>query len=111
MRGDFVHAGGAMWHPRCHMKFYPRAKAGLVKKRNDNYWLLPKFRENISQETNDQNVEHVFLWQYFNFPFSFPHIERTWNKKLACVEEAMTFPPELTQRLIAGNRKKHAHPT
>jgi hypothetical protein len=40
MRGDFVHAGGALWYPRCHMKFYPRVDAGLVKKRDDTTWLF-----------------------------------------------------------------------
>jgi hypothetical protein len=100
MRGDFLHAGGAMWHLRCHMKFYPRPEAGLVHKRDDNYWLLPKFRENILQDTNDKNVENVFLWQHYNFPFGFPIIERTWNQKLACVEEVVTFPPEFTHRPV-----------
>jgi hypothetical protein len=105
MRGDFVYAGGALWHPRCHMKFYPRIKAGLVRQRDDNYWLLPKFRTDISEESDDKNVEHVFLWQYYTFPFAFPHTKRAFNVRRNCVEEVLTYPPELTRRLMRGKSK------
>ena len=106
MRGDFVHAGGAMWHPRCHMKFFPRTSAGLVWGRNDNYWLLPNFKQDISEETTTSTVEQVFLWQHYNFPFAFPKCERTFNTKLNVVEELVMFPPELTQRLLGSQKGK-----
>ena len=106
IRGDFVHAGGAMWHPRCHMKFFPRTSAGLVWGRNDNYWLLPNFKQDISQETTASTVEQVFLWQHYNFPFAFPKTERTVNTKLNVVEEFVTFPPELTHRLLGSQKGK-----
>ena len=102
MRGDFVHAGGAMWYPRCHMKFYPRLGAGSVKKRDDNYWLLPNFKPDISEETSVKDIEHVFLWQHYNFPFAYPHSVRTYNVKQACVDDIVTFPPELTNHLLEG---------
>ena len=44
MRGDFVHAGGTKWHPRCHMKFYPLTEAGSVFDSEHNYWQLPHFK-------------------------------------------------------------------
>jgi hypothetical protein len=45
MRGDFVHAGGTMWHPRCHMKFYPKKEAGCVQLSQQHYALAaPKFQ-------------------------------------------------------------------
>ena len=104
MRGDFVHAGGALWHPRCHMKFYPQAAAGLVQSRADNYWLLPNFKHDISEETVVKTIENVFLWQHYNFPFAFPESKRTYNAKLGCVDEVVTYPPELTTRLLGGKR-------
>jgi hypothetical protein len=117
MRGDFVHAGGAMWYPRCHMKFYPRMAAGRVKKRDDNYWLLPNFKPDISEEHTEKDVEHVFLWQHYNFPFAYPHSVRTYNVKHACVDDIVTFPPELTNQLLEGatvyaatNRILKSHP-
>ena len=100
MRGDFVHAGGALWYPRCHMKFYPHLGAGLVKKRCDNYWLLPNFKADISADTTPTNEEHVFLWQHYIFPFAFPESERTYNAKDGCVDELVTYPPELTKQMI-----------
>jgi hypothetical protein len=106
MRGDFVHAGGALWYPRCHMKFYPRVRAGLVKQRDDNYWLLPKFGTSISEDTDDKNVEHVFLWQHFTFPFGFPRIERTFNEQRNCVDEVVTYPPQLTRRMLKAKKKR-----
>jgi hypothetical protein len=100
MRGDFVHAGGAMWYPRCHMKFYPRIGAGLVKNRTDNYWLLPHFKPDISADSTLTNDEHVFLWQHYTFPFAYPLSERTYNAKDACVDEIVTYPPELTNHML-----------
>ena len=106
MRGVFVHAGGAMWHPRCHLKIFPRTSAGLVWGRNDNYWLLPNFKQDISQETTASTVEQVFLWQHYSYPFAFPKSERAFNTKLNVVEEFVTFPPELTQRLLGSQKGK-----
>jgi hypothetical protein len=102
MRGDFVHAGGALWYPRCHMKFYPRVDAGLVKKRDDNYWLLPNFKSNLALEGTKESTEHVFLWQHYNFPFAFPHTQRTFNVKEGTVDEIVTFPPDVTKRKLLG---------
>jgi hypothetical protein len=103
MRGDFVHAGGALWYPRCHMKFYPRVEAGLVKKRQDNYWLLPHFKKDLAPDTTKKTTEHVFLWQHYTFPFAFPHSERTFNAHLGVVEELITYPPEVTTRILNRN--------
>ena len=105
MRGDFVHAGGAWWEPRCHMKFFPRTEAGLIRERDDHYWLLPKFKTDISEETDDTNVEHVFLWQHYTFPFGFPDTEHEFNVKRNCVEEVVTYPPELTSDVLRGKKK------
>ena len=102
MRVDFVHAGGALWYPRCHMKFYPRVDAGLVKKRDDNYWLLPNFKSNLAPEGTKESTEHVFLWQHYNFPFAFPHTQRTFNVKEGTVDEIVTFPPDVTKRKLLG---------
>ena len=49
MRGDFVHAGGISWRPRCHMEFYPRLGAGVVKGQADQYWLRPQFQCDIDE--------------------------------------------------------------
>jgi hypothetical protein len=106
MRGDFVHAGGAQLFPRCHMKFYPRLEAGRVKQGDDNYWLLPNFKKDISEETTLQNAEHVFLWQHYTFPFGYPHTERTFNAKQGCVDEVVTYPPELTKRLMGAKKER-----
>jgi hypothetical protein len=104
MCGDFVHAGGAFWHPRRYMKFYRRAQAGLVHSRADNYWLLPNFREDISEDSSVKEVETVFLWQHYNFPFGFPQCTRTYNAKQGYVDEILTYPPEVTARLLGGDR-------
>ena len=100
MRGDFVHAGGAMWFPRCHMKFYPKVKAGLVHNRKDNYWLLPEFKVDISHEQTEEDVETSFLWQHHIFPFALPRRIRQFNDKLRTVEEIVSFPPEMTRTLL-----------
>jgi hypothetical protein len=82
------------------MKFYPRVGAGLVKKRCDNYWLLPNFKADISVETTPANEDVVFLWQHYIFPFAFPESDRTYNPKDGCVDELVTYPPDLTKRMI-----------
>jgi hypothetical protein len=91
--------------------------AGRVKKRDDNYWLLPNFKPDISEEHTEKDVEHVFLWQHYNFPFAYPHSVRTYNVKHACVDDIVTFPPELTNQLLEGatvyaatNRILKSHP-
>ena len=105
MRGDFVHAGGTFWHPRCHMKFFPRAQAGLVHSHADNYWLLPNFKEDISEDSSgSKEVETVFLWQHYNFPFGFPQSTRSYNAKVGYVDEILTYPPEVTARVLDGER-------
>ena len=86
MRGDFVHAGGAMWHPRCHMKFYPRPAAGLVHKRVDNYWLQPDFNINIDEDQSKEEYAITFLWQHYIFPFAFPQTKRTLNEERNIIE-------------------------
>ena len=83
MRGDFVHAGGAMWHPRCHMKFYPKEEAGCVLMSQQNYWQLPNFKKDMTEGSPNDKIEQVFLWQHYKFPFAFPHSERTLVRKEA----------------------------
>jgi hypothetical protein len=100
MRGDFVHAGGTMWHPRCHMKFYPKKEARCVLLSELNYWQLPNFRIDTTEETTTDRIEQVFLWQHYNFPFAFPHTTRTLDLKKEYVVQVLTYPPELTTSLI-----------
>ena len=104
MRGDFVHAGGVQWHPRCHMKFFPRVEAGLVKKHADHYWLLPNFKKDLSPDTNKSSTEHVFLWLQYNFPFAFPCTERKFDVKAGVIEELVTYPPDLTKAMMNGKK-------
>jgi hypothetical protein len=87
---------------RCHMKFYPRVDAGLVKKRDDNYWLLPNFKSNLVPDGAKETTEHVFLWQHYTFPFAFPHTQRTFNVEEGAVDEIVTFPPDVTKRKLIG---------
>jgi hypothetical protein len=82
------------------MKFYPRVDAGLVKKREDNYWLLPNFKTNLAPDGGKESTEHVFLWQHYNFPFAFPHTQRTFNTVEGVVDEVVTFPPDHTKRIL-----------
>jgi hypothetical protein len=100
MRGDFVHAGGTMWLPRCHMKFYPRVEAGLVQKRKDKYWLLPTFNIDISHEAEEGKEEISFLWQHYIFPFALPKTVRQFNEKLQVEEEIIKFPSDLTRHVM-----------
>ncbi len=75
------------------MKFYPRVTAGLVHSHADNYWLLPNFRADISEDSSGKDVESVFLWQHYTFPFGFPKSTRTFNAKQGYVDEILTYPP------------------
>ncbi len=109
MRGDFVHAGGAMWFPRCHMKFYPKVDAGLVFKRHDNYWLHSTFKIDINEEKDENEFERTFLWQHYIFPFAYPHTERAFNNKKQTLEEIVSYPPALTLRLLKNERKWEEH--
>jgi hypothetical protein len=88
------------------MKFYPRVEAGLVKGYADNYWLLPKFKHDISEETKDSEIETVFLWQHFNYPFGYPQTTRKLNVQRQCIDEYCTYPPEVTKRLL-GRKSRH----
>jgi hypothetical protein len=106
MRGDFVHAGGAMWHPRCHMKFYPLKEAGSVHNSEQNYWQLPHFKRDISQESKKTTIEQVFLWQHFNYPFGYPVSKRSYDAKEGNLVEVLTYPPEVTRRVIRGDKTR-----
>ena len=106
MRGDFVHAGGTMWHPRCHMKFYPLKEAGSVHNSEQNYWQLPHFKRDISQESKKTTIEQVFLWQHFNYPFGYPVSKRSYDAKEGNLVEVLTYPPEVTRRVIRGDKTR-----
>jgi hypothetical protein len=73
-----------------------------VKNRPDNYWLLPNFKTDISADSTLTNAEQVFLWQHYTFPFAYPQSERTYNGKDACVDEMVTYPPDLTNSLLVA---------
>jgi hypothetical protein len=104
MRSDFVHAGGTMWQPHCHMKFYPLKEAGWVFPSDYSYWQLPKFNRDVSQESNKGAIEQVYLWQHHNFPFGFPQTQRSFDAKEGILVETLTYPPEVTQRLLRGDK-------
>jgi hypothetical protein len=106
MRGDFVHAGGAMWYPRCHMKFYPKKEAGCVLRSQQNYWQLPNFKKDMTAETEDDTIEQVFLWQHYKFPFAYSHYQRTFDVIEGCMVEVLTYPPELTTRLVTKPKEQ-----
>ncbi len=106
MRGDFVHAGGAMWHPRCHMKFYPKTEAGCVFMSQQNYWQLPKFKMDMTAESADDKIEQVFLWQHYKFPFAYPHSQRMYDVKEGCAVQVLTYPSEVTIRLVTPPKKR-----
>jgi hypothetical protein len=105
MRGDFVHAGGTKWHPRCHMKFYPLREAGLVASSDQNYWQLPNFKKDISQETKKSSVEQVFLWQHCTFPFGYPHSQRSFDPKEGNLVEVLTYPPDVTRQVLSASKR------
>lgn len=104
MRGDFVHAGGTMWQPRCHMKFYPLKEAGLVASTDHNYRQLPNFKTDISQETKKTSIEQTFLWQHSTFPFGFPHSKRSYWAKEGTLVEVMTYPPDVTRHVLTATK-------
>ncbi len=82
MWGDFIHAGGVSWQPRCHMKFYPRLTAGLVREHALHYWLQPSFQCDIDEEkTEGSQEERSFLWQHYAFPFAFPTLFNIYATK------------------------------
>jgi hypothetical protein len=47
MHGDFVHAGGISWFPRCHMKFFPKVVAGMIKGHNEATLLASSKRKPV----------------------------------------------------------------
>ncbi len=87
-------------YPRCHMKFYPKKEAGCVLTSEHNYWQLPNFKKDMTEESPNYKIEQVFLWQHYKFPFAFPHTKRTLDRKEGCVFDVLTYPPELTKRLL-----------
>jgi hypothetical protein len=100
MRGDFIHAGGIFWFPRCHMKFYPRLRAGLVKGQTCNYWHRPTFQCDIDTPRTDSDEEKSFLWQHYVFLFAYPKTVHTLNKTSKIVEEVVTYIPGITHGLM-----------
>jgi hypothetical protein len=108
MRGDFVHAGGVVSDPRCHMEFYPKVPAGLVFDHAHHYWLEEDFRCNIDEPPQDEdkaliNTDASFLWQGLSFPFAYPvaeYVENTNGK----VRTVLTYPPTITEHLISTRK-------
>ena len=101
MRGDFIHAGGASWLPRCHMKFYPTVHAGLVKGHTHHYWLHPDFQCNLDEETYPESqVEQSFLWQHYTFPFAYPSTTWVYNKVHNVYEEIVRYHTDVTLGLM-----------
>ena len=105
MRGDFVHAGGVNFEPRCHMMFYPKPKAGLVFNHEHHYWLEPDFACIIDAlpEEEDGATAHIdasFLWQGMTIPFAYPiaHYEPNSTGSMRTV---LTYPPHVTHDLVA----------
>jgi hypothetical protein len=68
MRGDCVHAGGVSKAPRCHTKFFPLPKAGIVHDHYHHYWL-----EVPSAEEEGRKIDTSFLWHGPHFPFAYPY--------------------------------------
>jgi hypothetical protein len=98
MRGDFIHAGGASWLPRCHMKFYPTANAGNVKGHSHHYWLHPDFQCDLDEERSEfSQVERSFLWQHYSFPFAYPTSTWVYNKEIGDYEEILRYHTDVTQ--------------
>ena len=89
MRGDFVHAGGAGFHPRGHMDFFPRETAGWTRKRS--FWNL---RAN--------KIHPTFLWQKPTYPFGFPIV----TEPNECGDVVITYPPNMTKLLQIPMSKK-----
>jgi hypothetical protein len=109
MRGDFIHAGGISWHPRCHMKFYPRVAAGLVKGQAQQYWLGPHFQCDLDEEKwKDSQVEQSFLWQHYLHPFAYPKVLATFNKVTKQVEDVVKYVPSITHGLMSDEKRCRA---
>ena len=96
MRGDFVHSGGILKDPRCHMEFYPLPEAGLVHGHTHHYWLQDKNTRNVTRKWATS-----FLWQGPHFPFAYPLASFTKNSKQQ-VRTMISYPPEVTQHILAG---------
>jgi hypothetical protein len=107
MRGDFIHAGGASWLPRCHMKFYPTENAGVVKGHSHHYWLHPDFQCDLDEERIEfSQVERSFLWQHYTFPFAFPTSTWVFNKKTGTYEEVFRYHTDVTNGLLDANKEE-----
>jgi uncharacterized protein Usg len=109
MRGDFIHAGGVSWLPRCHMKFYPRVDAGLVRKHPHHYWLKSSFQCDIDEPVApDSQDERSYLWQHYHFPFAFPSFQHVYNTTTKEVEEIIHYYPEITHGLMDTSKEGRA---
>jgi hypothetical protein len=109
MRGDFIHAGGISWRPRCHMKFFPRVGAGLVKGQANQYWLRPQFQCDIDDEKwKNSQEEKTFLWQHFLYPFAYPKVIHTFNKATKELEEIVQYVPAITHGLMSDDKTGRA---
>ena len=109
MRGDFIHAGGISCRPRCHMKFYPRVAAGLVKGQSAQYWLRPQFQCDIDDEKwKDSQDEKTFLWQHFLHPFAYPKVVHTFNKVTKELEDIHKYVPSITHGLMSDDTRLRA---
>jgi hypothetical protein len=104
MRGDFIHAGGISWFPRCHMKFFPRVEAGLVNGQIMNYWQRPSYQCDIDEPRKGSDVEHSFLWQHYVFPFAYPKTVYTVNKVTKEVEKVVSYIPAITHGLLDDDK-------
>ncbi len=109
MRGDFIHAGGISWRPRCHMTFYPRMGAGLVKGQAEQYWLRPDFQCDIDEEKwKGSQEEKTFLWQHFLHPFAYPKVVHTYDKVTKQLQEIVKYVPTITHGLMSDDTKGRA---
>ena len=105
MRGDFVHAGGVLTDPRCHMSFYPRPAAGLVHGHEDHYWL----EENDDHEEGRKFVTS-FLWQGPHFPFAYPFASYLKNTNDR-VRTVLSYPPKITADILMKAKTTEAEET
>ena len=106
MRGDFVHAGGVLQDPRCHMEFYPKPKAGLVHNHEHHYWLEEEFASHINNPPNVAQEEYIkasFLWQGLSFPFAYPSCKLVKNSR-GHFRSVLTYPPDLTMDLLSQRK-------
>ena len=98
MRGDFVHAGGILKDPRCHMEFYPLPEAGLVHGHTHHYWL-----QDLRARQPARKWSTSFLWQGPHFPFAYPFASYTKNSKQQ-MRTLISYPPEVTQHILQVSR-------